>query len=351
MYRTIAQLDSLTDSLATSFPQYFSRVQLPNASIEGRPIHALRMRAGEGEDRPGVLIVGGTHARELMNPDAIVELAVDLLASHSNGTDIAYGGRTWPADDVRLILETLDLWLLPCLNPDGRHHVMTVDDLWRKNRRDNPGTGCDGVDLNRNVDLLWGVTEGQTSCSPCSDVFCGASAFSEPETSNVKDLLDTRRIDCFVDVHSYSELILYPWGHAPTQTTDPTTRFTGLPSGTCAPLGRPGYEEYMDPQDLQRFETVGQRIVDAIGGVRGRVYASQTGIGLYPTTGTQSDYVYSRHIADPSLRKTDGYTFETGPFVGDVRESFHPADPEPVKSDAKSGMLALAQQTATAPPG
>ena len=48
MYRTIAQLDSLTDSLATSFPQYFSRVRLPNASIEGRPIHALRLRAGEG---------------------------------------------------------------------------------------------------------------------------------------------------------------------------------------------------------------------------------------------------------------------------------------------------------------
>ncbi len=106
----------------------------------------------------------------------------------------------------------------------------------------------------------------------------------------------------------------------------------------------------MDAQDLQRFETVGQRIVEAIGAVRGRVYTSQTGIGLYPTTGTQSDYVYSRHIADPSLRKTDGYTFETGPFVGDARESFHPADPEPVKMDAKAGMLALAHQTATAPP-
>ena len=304
----------------------------------------LRMRAGGGEDRRGVLLVGGTHARELMNPDAIVELAVDLLVSHANGTDIVYGGRTWPADDVRLILETLDLWLLPCLNPDGRHHVMTVDDLWRKNRRDNPGTTCDGVDLNRNLDLLWGVTEGQTSCSPCSDVFCGSSAFSEPETRNVKDLLDTRRIDCFADVHSYSELILYPWGHAPTQTVDPTKRFTGLPSGTCAPIGQPGYAEYMTPQDLQRFQTVGQRIVDAIAAVRGRVYTSQAGVGLYPTTGTHSDYVYSRHIADPSLRKTYGYTFETGPWVGNVRESFHPADPTPIKTDAKSGMLALAQQ-------
>jgi hypothetical protein len=100
----------------------------------------------------------------------------------------------------------------------------------------------------------------------------------------------------------------------------------------------------MSPQDLLRFQTVAQRIVDAIKVVRGRVYTSQPGIGLYPTTGTHGDYAYARHIADPSLRKTYGYTFETGPFVGDVRESFHPADPTLIKRDAKSGMFALAQQ-------
>jgi len=302
------------------------------------------MRAGEGGERRGVLYVGGTHARELMNPDAIVELAIDLLISHANGTDIVYGGRTWLANDIRIILESLDVWLLPCLNPDGRHYVMTVDDLWRKNRRDNPDTPCDGVDLNRNLDLLWGVTEGQTSCSPCSDVFCGPSAFSEPETRNVKYLLDNYRITCFADVHSFSELILYPWGHAPTQTVDPSKRFTNLPSGTCAPIVDATYEEYMNPQDLLRFETVGQRIVDAIKAVRGRVYTSEPGLGLYATTGTHSDYVYGRHIADPSLNKTYGYTFETGPSVGDARESFHPADPTLIKRDAKSGMIALAQQ-------
>lgn len=344
MYRTVASLDSLTGLLAGWFPQYFTRVQLPEPSVEGRPVYALRMRAGGGEGRRGVLLVGGTHARELMNPDAIVELAVDLLVSHANGTDITYGDKVWAAADIRVILETLDLWLLPCSNPDGRNYVMTVDDLWRKNRRDNPATTCDGVDLNRNLDLLFGVTQGQTSCSPCSDVFCGPSAFSEPETRNVKYLLDTYRIDCFADVHSFSELVLHPWGHAPTQTVDPSMRFTGLPSGTCTTIGQPGYQEYMLPQDRQRFETVGQRIVDAIAAVRGRVYTSEPGLGLYATTGTHSDYVYSRHIADASRRKTFGYTFETGPATADVRESFHPADPTLIKRDAKSGMIALAQQ-------
>lgn len=342
MYRTVAQLDSLTSALANSFPQFFTRTQLPEVSVEGRPVYALRMRAGTGEDRRGVLLVGGTHSRELMNPDAIVELAVDLLVSYQNGTDIVYGGRTWPVSDVRLVLETLDLWLLPCSNPDGREYVMTIDDLWRKNRRDNTGTACDGVDLNRNVDILWGVTQGQTSCNPCSDVYCGPSAFSEPETRNVKWLLDTYRVDCFADVHSYSELILYPWGHAPTQTTDPSEQFTTLPGGTCTPIGDPGYQEYMSPQDLQRFQTVGQTIVDDIAAVRGRVYTSQPSVALYPTTGTHSDYAYSRHIADPSLRKTYGYTFETGPWAGNIRDSFHPADPTLVKRDAKAGMLTLA---------
>jgi murein tripeptide amidase MpaA len=344
MYRTIAQLDSLTALLAGWFPQFFSRIQLPEASVAGHPVYALRMRAGGGGERRGVLAIAGTHARELMNPDAIVELAVDLLVSYALGNDIVYGGRTWPADDIRIILETLDLWLVPCTNPDGRQYVMTTDDLWRKNRRDNPNTSCDGVDLNRNCDLVWGVTQGQTSCSPCSEVYCGPSAFSEPETRNVKYLLDTRRIDCFVDVHSYSELILYPWGHAPTQTIDPTKRFTTLPTGTCAPIGQAGYQEYMTPQDLQRFQTVGQRIVAAIAAVRGRNYINQPSIALYPTTGTHSDYAYSRHIANSNLRKTYGYTFETGPWVGNVSDSFHPADPTLIKRDAKSGLIALMQQ-------
>lgn len=345
MYRTVAQLDSQMQSLAMWFPGYFTRIRLPEASVQGRPVHALRLRAGGGPERRGVLLVGGTHARELMNPDAIIELAVDLFVSYATNRDLVYGGKTWPASDVKLILEALDIWLVPCANPDGRVHVMTVDGMWRKNRATNPGTSCIGVDLNRNADFLWGVTQGQTSCSPCSDVYAGPSAFSEPETRNVKHLLDTHRIVTFADVHSYSELILWPWGHAPTQTTDPKRNFTKLPTPKCQPIQVAGYQEYLSPRDLQRFQTVGGRIRDAITAVRGRTYTSEASIGLYPTTGTWSDYVYSRHIASSSLGKTYGFTFETGPWMGTAEESFHPADPRPVIRDAKSGMVALLQQS------
>jgi len=348
MYRTIAQIDSATQILSLWFPQVFTRVRLPEASQEGRPVYALRMRAGGGAGRRGVLIVGGTHARELMNPDAIVELAIDLFLSHANGTGLTYGGRSWSADDIALIVEALDIWLVPCINPDGRHYVMTVDDMWRKNRRVNAGTTCVGADLNRNDDIVWGVAQGQTSCSPCSDVYCGPSAFSEPETRNVKYLLDTERMVSFVDVHSYSELVLYPWGHAPTQSTDPTKRFTGLTTGTCTASIPATYSEYMPPRDVQRFTTVAGRIVADIAAVRGRHYTPQTARALYATTGSQGDYAYSRHIANPALYKTYGFTFETGPFLSNSQESFHPTDPTLVKRDAKAGLVGLLQQSVCA---
>ena len=198
MYRTVTQLDALTRFLATWFPGQFTRVQLPEPSIEGRPVYALRLRFGGGRARRGVLLLGGTHARELMNPDAIAELAVDLFVSRVLGRDLTYGGRTWTALDIRLIVDSLDIWMIPCSNPDGREFVMTTDDMWRKNRRVNGGSACRGVDLNRNCDMLWGVTQGSTSCAPCSDVYVGSTSFSEPETRNVKHLLDIERIDCFV---------------------------------------------------------------------------------------------------------------------------------------------------------
>lgn len=347
IYRTAAQIESAISILSSWFPQYCTRIPLPHASVEGRPISAMRMRAGSGPERRGVLIVGGTHAREMMNPDAIIDMAIDLITHYDNETDIVYGDRTFTADDIKVIMGSLDLWLLPCLNPDGREYVVSNDDLWRKNRRDNPGNSCDGVDINRNYGFLWGVTQYLTSCSPCSLQFVGSAAFSEPETKNVKALLDERRICCMVDVHSYSELVLYPWGHVPTQTTNQSKCFTNLPTGTCQPISQAGYQEYMKPADLNRFKSVGAEIVESIKAVRQHTYRLGPSVGplpAYPTTGQSADYAYGRHIMDPSLRKIFAYTFEVGPNVGNEAQSFHPDDPSIIKRECKAGMLALAQQ-------
>src|SRR5262249_24226778 len=184
---------------------------------------------------------------------------------------------------------------------------------------------------------VWGVISGQISCNPCADTFAGAAAFSEPETRNVKYICDTNQIDVFVDVHSFSELILFPWGHAPTQTTDPSQNFTTLATGTCAALTPPGYQEYMPPSDHLQYTTVAQRIRDSIHAARGRTSPPVPSISLYGPTGTSCDYVYTRPLANSALRKTYGFSFETGPSTGNAADSFHPADPTLIKRDAKAG--------------
>lgn len=351
MYRTVAQLDSVMHILASFFPDLCTRAEMPNRSIEGRPIYALRIRAGSSQNRRGILIIGGMHARELMNPDAIADLQLDLVTAYLNETGITLGGRSWSESEIKTMLEALDIWLLPCANPDGREHVLTVDDLWRKNRRDNPDTTCKGVDVNRNCDIVWGVTTVNTSCNPCVISYLGSDRFSEPESRNIRDLCDAQRIDVLLDVHSFSELVLIPWGHAPTQTTDPSQRFMGLATGTCGPLNPPGHQEYMLPQDQLRFQRVARQIVDDIRAVRGRYYTPQSSHNLYATTGTSTDYAYSRHIANSGLRKTYGFAFETGPPVFNAdgmlneRESFHPADPTLIKRDTKAGIISLMQQS------
>lgn len=350
MYRRSADIEAINRDLADSFPALVERIEL-DPSKEGREISAIRIRGGDLEQRRGVLLVGGVHARELMNPDLLVEAAIDLVDHYLSATDWVLGGQRWPAEVIRLIVETLDIVILPNANPDGREYVFDAFRMWRKNRASLTGTSCVGVDLNRNFDLLWGIeTRNQfgakrTSRSPCSDEFVGSGAFSESETQNVRTLLDDYPIECFVDVHSYGELILYPWGHAPNQTADPTQRHTLVDTSGWSelPTDAPDHKEYLSPADLERFTEIGEAAAQAIQRVRGRQYAVTQGLGLYPTTGTSSEYAFSRHVADPARRKVYGFTFETGPQVAAIEESFQPEFPEAdrIKEEATSGLISV----------
>src|SRR5690606_22812703 len=82
---------------------------------------------------------------------------------------------------------------------------------WRKNRRNN-GNGSYGVDLNRNYGFMWGT--GGASKSPSSEVYMGTEPFSEPETSAIRDFVRSKtNTKVLLTFHTFSELILYPWGH------------------------------------------------------------------------------------------------------------------------------------------
>ncbi len=297
-YLSVTGIASVLQHLASTYSSICQLIPLPEASIEEQTIRALKLAGGEGGARRGVLLLAGVHARELINPDLLVWFALRLCQAYTANSGLTFGARTYEAETIQLLVNGLDLFFLPLVNPDGRAFVQSPTGyaMWRKNRNPNPGMPCMGVDLNRNFDFLWSSGIG-TSPNSCSDIFKGHGAFSEPETRNVRYLLDTYpNIGYFADVHSYSELLLYPWGDDDNQTIDPTMNFQN--PAYDGQRGTPGdslYREYIPQSDLDWYVSTGNRVRDAIAAVRGRTYTVQQGVGLYPTTGTSEDYVYTRH--------------------------------------------------------
>jgi carboxypeptidase T len=312
-YLTSTAVEKAVQWLATTYPSIATVYPLPETSYEGRVVRALKIASGEGS-RTGILFLGGVHARELVNPDLLVSLAADLCSAYMGGTGLTYGGKSFDAQTIKLIVEALDVWIFPLVNPDGRAYVQAPngDVWWRKNRR--PTGQCVGIDINRNYDFLWSSGIG-TSADPCDyQIFKGTAAFSEAETRNVRHLLDTfPDIGCLVDVHSYSEDILYPWGDDNNETTDPAMNFQNAAfDGLRGTPGDAVYQEYIPKPELDWYLSVSGDVSKAIQAVRGTVYTAKQSIGLYPTSATSDDYAYSRAFTDPALSKVRGLTVETG---------------------------------------
>ena len=345
---------------------------LPYRTWEGRTGSALRIHAGQ-DARAGVYLLGGVHAREWGSPDILINFVQLLTDAYRTGTGITQGGASVSADEVQRIVTTLDVVVFPQANPDGRHHSMTLDPMWRKNRRPAdagqppcPGGGGNGpgVDLNRNYDFLWDFPTAfspqapvATSTDPCEEIYCGPGSVSEPETANVTWLLDQHpSVTHFIDVHSFGELILYNWGDDDDQTTDPSMNFhnpdydgeRGIPDSS--PGGDPHkYREYLPAADLGEAISLGTVMRDAIRSAHGRQYRVTSAVGLYPTSGTSDDWAYSRSFLDTSMGKVLGFTIEWGPQRASIPKSFHPdySDMEPIIEEITAALLAFCSAVAS----
>jgi murein tripeptide amidase MpaA len=341
-YMTSDAIEGVLALLHAAYPNFTQLIQLPEITADQqRVIQVLRIGAGTG-DLNGVLLVGGTHARELVNPDALVGLAYRLCWSYEHNLDVTLGQKVWRAADIRLLVEGLDIFILPLLNPDGREYVRLYDPWWRKNRGYN-SDGSRGTDLNRNYDFLWKWAIGQTSTNPSNETYYGSAPFSEPETRNVRWLLDTYpNINGFVDVHSYSELILFPWGDDQNQTTDPSQNFLNPAwNGMRGTTG--GYGEYIPADDLGRFTDMASRVHDAIAAVRGRSYTAEQGFQLYGTSGASSDYAYSRFFIPGGHTKVWALDFESNRGDRGSQYGFQPFPYDPdaleVSKEVQSGLI------------
>jgi len=219
---------------------------------------------------------GGQHAREWIGPATVMYLISQLLENY--GKDAI----------VTKLLDSMEFVIVPLINPDGYEWTHTNERLWRKNRRKNTG-GSFGVDLNRNWNDHWGGSG--SSGVPTSDTYRGTSAFSEPESLHVSNFITSMDLQgnilAAIDFHSYSQLVLRPYGWT---------------TANCP--------------DNQALKILGDGISFEIQRNSAKRYTSQRSIDLYITTGSASDWFYQEGIWGAytiELRDTGAYGFVLPP--------------------------------------
>lgn len=283
-YRTVEETFTALQALAAAHPELaawatigpsWERVNNPPTGGFGIGALVITNSNATGPKAPFVLM-SAIHAREMATAELSTRFAEVLVNGYGVDPDI-----TW-------ILDHTVIHVIPHANPDGRKQAESGQ-LWRKNTN---GTACGststsrGIDLNRNSTYFWGPPS--SSGTPCSDTYRGPSAVSEPETLAIQDYLATVFEDqrgpgnsdpapadtegVFITLHSYSGLVLFPWGGG---AVGASANAAGL-----ATLGRKfGYHNHYE--------------------------VCRPGDCLYEANGTTDDYAYG-------VYGVASYTFEIG---------------------------------------
>ena len=283
-YKQLAQIETYVAGLNAARPD-LTALSVIGQSLQNRPIRAITITGPDepgnaAADRPVIIWNGCQHAREWISPMTVTYIASRLLGDYD----------TDPA--VRSLVDSTRIVIVPVANPDGYLFSWSSQRYWRKNRRANNASDF-GVDLNRNWGYEWGG-DGSSS-NPASDIYRGPTSFSEPETQVLRDLALSfgDGLAAHIDYHSYSQLILYPFGYA---------------DGVAAP----------EP-DRTFFETLSNDLSDLILSDSGAFYNPIPSWALYPASGTATDWFYGATGAK-------SLTFELRPSDQDVGglEGFDP---------------------------
>src|SRR5262245_25998468 len=273
-YHSAETLEQDLRRLAGSQPD-IAELREIGRSLEGRPIWALRLGERRGSTRK-VLFMGCHHAREWIAVE-VPYLLADYLVGQANQSP----GKEW--------LGQGEIWVAPMVNPDGHEYCRVQDRLWRKNRRRNDD-GSFGVDPNRNYGYMWGILDVPTSSHvPSDETYVGPRAFSEPETQAVRDLVGSERFAGVITYHSYSQLLLYPWGY------------------TAKPIP--------DVQHREQMVGMAQEMQTLIQEVHGKIYVPQQASELYPTAGDTTDWTYGTYGIPSFTIELRPRTFQEGGFI------------------------------------
>uniref|UniRef100_A0A8C4VWD1 Carboxypeptidase A1 n=1 Tax=Gopherus evgoodei TaxID=1825980 RepID=A0A8C4VWD1_9SAUR len=188
-YHTLDEIYDFLDLLVAANPDLVSKIQIGN-SYEGRPLYVLKFSTG-GAKRPAIWIDTGIHSREWITQASGVWFAKKIVDSYGKDPSLTS------------ILDNLDIFLEIVTNPDGFAFTHTkVFLLGRLSRwREAGGAGA--------------------SSNPCSETYHGPYANSELEVKAIVDFVKSHgNIKAFISIHSYSQLLMYPYGYTRTQAAD-----------------------------------------------------------------------------------------------------------------------------------
>ncbi len=247
-----------------------------NTSINGNPLYFVRISNNPdvNQDKPKIFFNALHHAREPMGMQQLMFFMWYLLENYSI------------SDEVRYLVDNLEIYFMPVVNPDGYHYNDSIEPggggMWRKNRRDS-GSGCFGIDLNRNYGYQWGYDNFGSSPYPCEETYRGSSEFSEPETQIIRDFCIEKNFRIAFNYHTFGNKLLYPWCYETALTPDSTLELT--------------YAGFFTRQN------------GYFSGVAGQI--------LYNTNGDASDWLYG----EQTLKSK---TFAFSPEIGGETDGFWP---------------------------
>ncbi|CAO2603054.1 Carboxypeptidase A1, partial [Lemmus lemmus] len=204
-YHTLDEIYEFIDLLVAENPELVSKIQIGN-TFEGRPIYVLKFSTG-GTNRPAIWIDTGIHSREWVTQASGVWFAKKITTDYGKDTTLT------------AVLDQLDIFLEIVTNPDGFEYTHKTNRMWRKTRSRTQGSFCVGVDPNRNWDAGFGLSGA--SSNPCSDTYHGKFANSEVEVKSIVDFVTKHgNIKAYISIHSYSQLLLYPYGYTSEAASD-----------------------------------------------------------------------------------------------------------------------------------
>jgi carboxypeptidase T len=282
-YHNYSEQNAEVNRVVAAYPA-IARKQVIGTSYEGRQIVAVKIsdNVATDENEPEVLYDAQHHAREHLTAEMALYLLNQFTSKYATDSRI------------KSVVDTREIWIIPSVNPDGSEYDIATGSYrsWRKNRQPNGSSRYIGTDLNRNYGYKWGCCGG-SSGSTSSETYRGSTAFSAPETRVVRDFVNSRvvggvqQIKAAMDFHTYSELVLWPFGHTTAATT---TGMNADQNNTFATLGRQmaATNNYTPEQSSDLYITDGD-LLDWLWGTH-RIFAytfemyptSSSGGGFYP---------------------------------------------------------------------